>query len=76
MAMTERWRKFLDTGSYAGALLNDLSKAFDCIDYEVLIAKLHAYRFDTDMLKFIYSYVKGRKQRTKTPAEILFDVPQ
>ena len=76
MAMTERWRKFLDIGGYAGALLNDISKAFDCIGYEVLIAKLHPYRFNNDMLKFIYSYLKGRKQRTETLAEILFDVPQ
>ena len=45
-------------------------------------AKLHAYGFDTDALKFIYSYLKGRKQRTKTNssyssfAEISFGVPQ
>ena len=47
---------------HAGALLTDLSKAFDCIDHELLIAKLHAYGFDSDVLKFIYSYLKGRKQ--------------
>ena len=65
MAMIEKWRKFLDIGGHAGALLTDLSKAFDCIDHELLIAKLHAYGFDNDALKFIYSYLKGRKQRTK-----------
>ena len=47
-----------------------------------MIAKLHAYGFDTDALKFIYSYLKGRKRRSKINssfssfAEILFDVPQ
>ena len=82
MAMIEKWRKFLDIGGHAGALLTDLSKAFDCIDHELLIAKLHAYGFDTDALKFIYSYLKGRKQRTKINSsyssfpEILFGVPQ
>ena len=82
MAMIEKWRKFLDIGGHAGALLTDLSKAFDCIDHELLIAKLHAYGFDNDALKFIYSYLKGRKQRTKINssyssfAEILFGVPQ
>ena len=82
MAMIEKWRKFLDIGGHAGALLTDLSKAFDCIDHELLIAKLHAYGFDTDALKFIYSYLKGRKQRTKIDsshssfAEILFGIPQ
>ena len=64
MAMIWKWRKFLDIG-HSGALLTDLSKAFDCIDHELLIAKLHAYGLDTDSLKFIYSYLKGRKQRTK-----------
>ena len=82
MAVIEKWRKFLVIGGHAGALLTGLSKAFDCIDYELLIAKLHAYGFDNDALKFIYSYLKGRKQRTKLDssyssfAEILFGVPQ
>ena len=34
MAMIEKWCKFLDIGSHAGALLTDLSKAFDYIDHE------------------------------------------
>ena len=82
MAMIEKWLKFLDIGVHAGALLVDLSKAFDCIDPELLIIKLHAYGFDTDALKLIYSYLKGRKQRAKMNssyssfAEILFGVPQ
>ena len=82
IAMTEKRRKFLDIGGHAGAPLTDLSKAFDCINHELLIAKLHAYGFDNDALKFIYSYLKGRKQRTKINssysffAEILFGVPQ
>ena len=61
MAMIEKWRKFLDIEGHVGALLTDLSKAFDCIDRELLIAKLHAYGFDNDALKFIYSYFKGKK---------------
>ena len=43
MAMIQKWRKFLDIGGHTGALLTDLSKTFDCIDHELLIAKLHAY---------------------------------
>ena len=37
--------------------LMDLSKAFDCISHELLIAKFDAYGFDTNSLKLIYSYL-------------------
>ena len=82
MAMIEKWRKLLDIRGHAGVLLTDLSKVFDCIDHELVIAKLHAYGFDTDALKFIHSYLKGRKQKTEINssyssfAEILLGVPQ
>ena len=42
-----------------------LSKAFHCIDRELLIGKLNAYGFDNSSLAFIYSYLFERKQRTK-----------
>ena len=82
MAMIEKWCKFLDIGGHAGALLTDLSEAFDCIGHELLMAKVHAYGFDSDALKLIYSYLKRIKQRTKKNSsyssfpEILFGVPQ
>ena len=49
----------------------DLSKAFDCIPHEILIAKLHAYGFTKDSLKFIYNYLKGRNKRVKNNAEYI-----
>ena len=63
-------------------MLTDLSKAFDCLLHDLLIAKLHAYGFEIDSLRLIYSYLAGRKQRVKidneysTWQEILFEVPQ
>ena len=80
--MLERWKKAIDNGKLAGGLLTDLSKAFDCINHELLIAKLEAYGFDIDSLNYMYSYLSKRKQRTKvnnsfsTWAKITFGVPQ
>ena len=53
-----------------GVFMMDLSKAIDCISHDLLIAKLHAYGFDKSSLNFIYSYLKGRKQRVKINAEL------
>ena len=60
----------------------DLSKAFDCISHDLLLAKLHAYGFDKPSLKLLYSYLKGRHQRVhingeySTWKEIISGVPQ
>ena len=43
----------------------DLSKAFDCLRHDLLIAKLHAYGFSHDALSLIYSYLHNRQQRVK-----------
>ena len=62
--MIEKWKNALDNKKHAAAILTDLSKAFDCINQELLIAKLEAYGFDKNALIFIHSYITGRKQRT------------
>ena len=51
-----------------GVLLTDLSKAFDCLVHDLLIAKLHAYGFDYLSLKLIHSYLTGRFQRVRVNA--------
>ena len=55
----------LNKGILAGALLTDLSKAFDCLNHELLIAASEPYGFDPSSLSYIYNYLSDRKQRTK-----------
>ena len=59
--MIEKWRKNMDKGKSCAALLTDLSKAFDCIVLDFLIAKLEAYGFSYKALKVIYNYLTGKK---------------
>ena len=44
-----------------GALLTDLSKAFDCIPHDLIIAKVEAYGFHIDPLKLVHNYLSNRK---------------
>ena len=82
-AMIEKWKEYLDKeGGIMGAVLMDLSKAFDTINHELLIAKLGAYGFDKSALAILLNYLSDRWQRTKintalsTWTEILSGVPQ
>ena len=42
----EKLRKSVNSSGAFGALFPDLSKVFDCLSHEFLIAKLDAYGFD------------------------------
>ena len=65
VSLIEKWKASLDKKGFAGAILMDLSKAFDTINHELLIAELHAYGINKESLKILLSYLSNRWQRTK-----------
>ena len=65
MAIIEKSKKSLDQGGEYATLLTGLSKTFDCLPQDLLIAKLHAYRFDKASLRLMHSYLTNRYQRVK-----------
>ena len=65
VAMLEKWKRFVDNSNMFGALLTDLLKAFDCLDHELLIAKLNAYGSSLTALKLVRNYLSNRKNGQK-----------
>ena len=82
LSMVENYKKALDKANEYGALLTDLSKIFDCLPHDFIVAKLHAYSFSIDSLKLINNYLTERKQRVKINGQfsswldIVVGVPQ
>ena len=68
-AILEKWKPAVDNKKTCGALLTDLSKAFDCLSHDLLLAKLNAHGFNLPALRLIQSYLSKRKQRTKINSE-------
>ena len=60
LSLIEKWKIVLDSKGYGVAVLMDLSKAFDTINHDLMIAKLHAYGFSKESLKIIKSYLSNR----------------
>ena len=82
LKLIENWKKVRDNRGFSAAILMDLSKAFDTINHDLLIAKLHAYGLRGNSLNLIKNYLSNRYQRTKiedkfsTWEELLTGVPQ
>ena len=75
LKLIEEWKKSLDDKNIIGAVLMDLSKAFDCIPHDLLMAKLYTFGLYMDAITFIYSYMKRRKQGVKiNDTESLFKI--
>ena len=55
----EKMKASRDNKKLCPAILTDLSEAFNCICYDLLIAKWNAYGSDKKALKHIYDYLNG-----------------
>ena len=82
MVMLEKFEESGDRGDEFGALFTDLSKAFDCIDHNLLITNLSWYEVTTKSLNLIFSYFKNRTQSVSinnsysNKREIIYGLPQ
>ena len=63
--LLQKWQKELDSGVFTGTILTDLSKAYDCLPHDLLMAKLEAYGLGNGSLNLLLDYLSFRKQRTK-----------
>ena len=60
--MIETWKEITNNNNAFGALLTDLSKAFDCLTHDWLIAKLHPYGLYLASLHILQDYLTNKKQ--------------
>ena len=80
--MTEKWKHALYKGKKFSTIFMDLSKTFDTLNHNLLLAKLSAHGFSFNAIKFIQSYSSERFQRVNINSDfsewckILLGVPQ
>ena len=65
LRLLEDWKYALDNNEYVAAILMDLSKAFDCLSYNILLCKLSSYGLTENTTKLMGSYLSDRKQQIK-----------
>ena len=71
LAMLDKWKLAVDNKRNFGTLLTDLSKAFDCLSHDLLLAKLNAHGFSLPALRLVQSSLSNRTQRTKINSEFI-----
>ena len=62
LGSTNEWLYNMDSGLINGVLFLDLKKAFDTVDHEILLKKLHLYIIKGTPYAWLKSYIQNRKQ--------------
>ena len=65
LPMLGKWKLAVDNQKQIRVLLMDLSKAFDFLSIDLLIAKLNANGFSIDSLRLVQEHLLNHKQRTR-----------
>ena len=65
LLMLEKWKLNEDNNETFGALSADLSKAFDCLSKDLLIAELRSYDLSLTSPRLLSDYLSNRKQQIK-----------
>ena len=60
--LVDDWMECIDKGDMVGALFIDFRKAFDLVDYKILLHKLSLYKFDSSSIEWFRSYLCSRQQ--------------
>ena len=65
-----------EAGEYCISLMLDLSRAFDCVSHRILLEKLSVlYKFNTETLRLLESYLTGRRQRVECSGVLSSELP-
>ena len=70
IAATDKWLEEVDEGKVVGALLIDMSKAFDAVPHQRLLEDLLEIGCGQQLGRWFYSYLSGREQRVKNGLEV------
>ena len=74
ITLIETWKKYLDNSEFFRALLTDLSKAFNCVNHGLLIAKLHADGLDYSSLRLIHSCLNNSSDQFVSTLSLVYGV--
>ena len=80
--MMRKWQNYIADKGKVGAVLIDLSKAFDCLPHDLLLAKMSAYGIGDRSIRLLRDYLSNRMHRVcmgsqfSSWLEVLLGVPQ